>query len=265
MALSDYILKYTKDWKNPADFPTYETKEEKVRADMQLLFDEMKNAFNAFLIDLTAGLLPFESSAAVPASNVQDAIQNVQQQVASLIIGELTIPQRSLTAEKLVEHTLTSVELGEGCVDSDALATGAVNTGSMADSAVTSAKIANGAVSGSKIADGGVGTTQLAANAVTSVKIKANAVSTLYTSVLATDAWIGSTAPYSQAVTIAGVLDNDVPIIDLIPSSDYATAVSEDGQWAQIYRAVADTDTITFYAKEKPTVALNFKARCIRK
>lgn len=91
------------------------------------------------------------------------------------------------------------------------------------------------------------------------------AVSAEYSGTLAADGWAGSAAPFTQAVTINGVLSTDSPIIDLVPSDVYATAVAEDTAWGQIYKAVATTNTITFYAKEKPTVALTFKARCIRK
>ena len=91
------------------------------------------------------------------------------------------------------------------------------------------------------------------------------AVSVEYSGTLAADGWTGSAAPFSQAVTISGVLSTDSPIIDLVPSNVYATAVAEDAAWGSIYRAVATTNTITFYAKEEPTVALTFKARCIRK
>ena len=91
------------------------------------------------------------------------------------------------------------------------------------------------------------------------------AVSVEYSGTLAADGWTGSAAPFSQAVTISGVLSTDSPIIDLVPSNVYATAVAEDTAWGQIYKAVASANTITFYAKEEPTVALTFKARCIRK
>ena len=91
------------------------------------------------------------------------------------------------------------------------------------------------------------------------------AVSVEYSGTLAADGWTGSAAPFSQAVTISGILSTDSPIIDLVPSNVYATAVAEDTAWGSIYRAVASANTITFYAKEAPTVALTFKARCIRK
>ena len=43
-------LSFTKDWNNASDFPTYETNEAQVRADMQLLHDEAKDFINEKLI-----------------------------------------------------------------------------------------------------------------------------------------------------------------------------------------------------------------------
>lgn len=43
-------LQFTKNWNNPDDFPTVELSEEKVRADMQLLHDEVKNYINDTMI-----------------------------------------------------------------------------------------------------------------------------------------------------------------------------------------------------------------------
>lgn len=42
-------LQYTKDWKNPTDFPTYEASETRVREDQQLLFDEVRDYLNETL------------------------------------------------------------------------------------------------------------------------------------------------------------------------------------------------------------------------
>lgn len=43
-------LNFTKNWTNPADFPTVETDETRVRADQQLLFDEIRTFLNTQLI-----------------------------------------------------------------------------------------------------------------------------------------------------------------------------------------------------------------------
>lgn len=49
MSLLKLKLKFSKSWKNANDFPTVEVDEAKVRADMQQLHDETKDAFNALI------------------------------------------------------------------------------------------------------------------------------------------------------------------------------------------------------------------------
>jgi hypothetical protein len=116
---------------------------------------------------------------------------------------------------------------------------------------------------GAKVTNGGQ-TTNTTLQAL--LNTLGEAVSVEYSGTLAADGWTGAEAPYRQAVTIIGILSTDSPIIDLVPDDDdYATAEAEDAAWGSIYRAVTSANTITFYAKEAPTVALTFKARCIRK
>ena len=47
-------LEYTKVWTDPDDFPTVETDETQVREDIQLLYDEAKDALNGLIDDLEA-------------------------------------------------------------------------------------------------------------------------------------------------------------------------------------------------------------------
>lgn len=76
-----------------------------------LTADELKARFDAaglaiqtyinqrLIPDLKAANLPFEQNAAVPAATVQAAIENVQSQIAEVVIGK--IPDGSITPEKL--------------------------------------------------------------------------------------------------------------------------------------------------------------------
>lgn len=133
------------------------------------------------------------------------------------------------------------------------------------DGTVTNTKLASNAVTSNKIADSALTETKYADNSIGAAKLKAESISKVFSGTLTVAGWQGTVAPFSQAITISGVLATDEPIIDLVPSDTYTTAIEEDTDWSNIYRAVTAADTITFYAKEKPTVALNFKARCIRK
>jgi len=115
-------LRFSKNWNNKSDFPTYEMREEQVRADIQLLHDETQTAFNNLVDDLnslSAENIPFESSTGVPASNLQAAVENVQQQVAEAY-AETAIPNGSVTSEKLAPNVLPGkADLVDGIVKAD--------------------------------------------------------------------------------------------------------------------------------------------------
>lgn len=49
-------LYFSKNWRNREDFPTYESREEQVRDDYQILHDETQEAFNALVDALTTML-----------------------------------------------------------------------------------------------------------------------------------------------------------------------------------------------------------------
>ena len=56
-------LTFTKDWNNPEDFPTIETSEAQVRADIQLLYDECKDAINGLSTDMDNAGATWDSAA----------------------------------------------------------------------------------------------------------------------------------------------------------------------------------------------------------
>lgn len=60
-------LSYSKEWTNPTDFPTVETDEAQVRADQQLLYDEIKTFLNTKLIPALEAL-GVESTVLLPTS-----------------------------------------------------------------------------------------------------------------------------------------------------------------------------------------------------
>ena len=110
-----------------------------------------------------------------------------------------------------------------------------------------------------------VKTGNLESGAVTAGKIAAGAVSASFTGTLTAAGWTGSAAPYSQALTVTGLLATDKPIVDVVMSGTYATDGARDEAWGAIYRAVPTANTLTVYAKEKPTVALPIQILCVRK
>lgn len=158
MALSTF--EYSKSWRSAQDFPSYEENEERVRDDMQCLFDEVRDALNRLVGELKAENLPFAPTAEIDASTLQNALELLQAQISGAAIGQL--PNASVTTEKLAELAVTGAKLAELAVTSAKLAHGAVTEEKIAAAAVSEAKLADGAVTAGKLADGAVSAAKLA-------------------------------------------------------------------------------------------------------
>ena len=79
-----------------------------------------------------------------------------------------------------------------------------------------------------------------------------------------TTTWSGS-GPYTQSVTISGILASDMPHITPIYSSDNATALAQREAWAMVTRATAGADQITFICfEDKPVVEVPIQVEVIR-
>lgn len=84
------------------------------------------------------------------------------------------------------------------------------------------------------------------------------------TATLPSASWTGSSAPFTKAVTVTGILATDNPLIDIVPSGVYATDQTMLTNWGKIYRAVTSANTITFYATEVPSADIPFIAKVVR-
>lgn len=81
---------------------------------------------------------------------------------------------------------------------------------------------------------------------------------------LSASGWTGEEAPYSKSVGVSGVLETDVPLIDMVATGTYSTDETIIEDWAKIYRIVATQNTLTFYATDTISTAIPFVVRCIR-
>ena len=86
-----------------------------------------------------------------------------------------------------------------------------------------------------------------------------------YTGTLTTSGW-SSSAPYTQSITVSGILATDTPVVDLNMSSATAsTAANLQNAWSYVGRIVTAANKITAYCyTNKPTVALPINILVLR-
>ena len=85
-----------------------------------------------------------------------------------------------------------------------------------------------------------------------------------FTGTLLADGWTGTSSPFSQEITVNGILETDKPKVDMVASDTYATAETEIEAWGYVYRVVTSQNGVTAYATEKPEVSLNIQIEVIR-
>lgn len=90
-----------------------------------------------------------------------------------------------------------------------------------------------------------------------------NAATKTFTATLSTS-WSGS-GPYTQTVTVSGLLEVDNPIVDAVLSSATSTAKAQRDAWALVDRITTAANSITAYAYDKkPTTAIPIQLKVVR-
>ena len=77
--------------------------------------------------------------------------------------------------------------------------------------------------------------------------------------------WLGSSAPYTQNVSVAGLSSNDILIVDVVLSSTSEVAKSQLEAWACISKIESGTDKITVTClEEKPTTVIPIQLEVVK-
>lgn len=171
-------------------------------ASLKAKFDLAGNLLKKALNDLVAALgnnaaaknIGFAPTTAVNADNVQDAIENVQSQIAGVsqsgiadasvtaakiadgAVGTAALADATVTYDKIKDKAVGSAKLADNGVSAKKIASNAVQERHIFDGSVTEGKIGYGAVTANKISDGAVTQSKLAAESVSSAKLAPNAV-----------------------------------------------------------------------------------------
>ena len=171
-------------------------------ASLKAKFDLAGNLLKKALNDLVAALgnnaaaknIGFAPTTAVNKTNVQDAIENVQSQIADVsqsgiadasvtaakiadgAVGTAALADAAVTYDKIKDKAVGSAKLADNAVSANKIASNAVQERQIFDGSVTEGKIGYGAVTANKIYDGAVTQSKLAAESVSSEKLAPNAV-----------------------------------------------------------------------------------------
>lgn len=101
-------------------------------------------------------------------------------------------------------------------------------------------------------------------NAVTT-ELNSKATTNLYNATLSSSGWSSGGAPYTQTVSVQGILSTDTPIVDVVLSSTTSTALSELESWGYISKIEASNDQITATCLEsKPSIDINIQLIVVR-
>lgn len=95
-------------------------------------------------------------------------------------------------------------------------------------------------------------------------QLNGKAITKTYTATLSTS-WSGSSAPYTQTVTVSGITSSDTPIIDVVLSSTTSTALSQLEAWGCVSKITTSTNSITATCLEdKPITAIPIQLKVVR-
>ena len=77
--------------------------------------------------------------------------------------------------------------------------------------------------------------------------------------------WSGSSAPYTQSISVTGILSTDAPHITPVYSSTLETALMEKDAWAMISKAETSNGTVTFTCfEDKPATEIPIQIEVMR-
>lgn len=167
-------------------------------------------------------------------------------ELADAAVSAVNISAEAVTADKVAPKAVTVTKLDDNVVTADKLADGAVTNGKLADGAVDAGKLAGNAVTNAKIANGAISTGKIASQAVTMTKIAEGATRTTATITLTVAGWSSN----AQTVDVSSVKADSTVIV--APAPESFKVYGEAG----IYCSAQAEGKLTFTCDSVPTAAI---------
>lgn len=253
--------------------------------------EDIKQYLNEVLLPFLGGLLGASAIGVNPISGISEAVdvQTALELLKFAIDNTATgsIPDGSLTGEKIVPSSITEKELAPNSVGEEEVKDGSISddkiknlNGSKIDKesipseaygkrTIKTEHLADGAVDGGKVKEGSLVAKNYAPGSVQAPAIQDGAVSTAFTATIPVegDTWTTYENYSVYTTTIAGLLPSDSPIVDLdLTGKTGATLVSLVEAWGTVLRAGVNTSgQFYIYFGEKPEVDIPIKILVVRK
>lgn len=96
----------------------------------------------------------------------------------------------------------------------------------------------------------------------TEINSKTSAVT--YTATIENTAWSGSTAPYTKEIQVAGILESDNPIIDVVQTGTFSTDKQLLREWLKVTRITTGANKITITANAVPSVNIPIQIKVVK-
>lgn len=204
---------------------------------------ERTNYFTGFASTVRATVLTGLSTATNAVITATDSILTA--------LGKLQKQVTDHSSKTTNPHAVTKSQVGLGNVD---------NTADVNKNVLSATKLATART----VTIGSSGKTFDGRGNVSYSLGEIGAASTVTYSATLSTTWSGTSAPYTKTVTVNGILAADNPIFDVVMSGTYSTDSVRLEEYGKIYRLTTTANSITFYAKEKPTVSLPIQLKVVR-
>lgn len=110
----------------------------------------------------------------------------------------------------------------------------------------------------------GSSTTYVMSQNIVTTELNSKATTALYTGTLTSSSWTSS-APYTQTLSISGILSTDVPVVDVVLSSTTSTAISQTEAWSCVSKIETAAGSITATClEEKPAINIPIQLKVVR-
>lgn len=95
-------------------------------------------------------------------------------------------------------------------------------------------------------------------------QVASKASTNLYKATIGTS-WSGSEAPYTQTISVPGILSSDTPIVDVdLSTISYTDKDSVIEAYAKVYRITTSNNSITVYADDSTSTAIPIQLKVTR-